>query len=358
MNLKEPEAAYLERFSHWKLIVAILVAALMLTIFLSLNVGFAHIPFPTILNILAKRIPILNSLLDSQNVSDVEEVIIIQIRMPRILAGALVGAALSSAGVMYQSIFRNPMADPYVLGVSAGAAVGASLAIVLGAGLTFWGVSVMSISAFVCSLIAVFTVYNISKVGSRVPVTTLLLSGMAVSIFLSAIVAILQVVAGERLHAIVFWLMGGFSYVEWRDVWAALPLVFIGTLAMHFYVRDLNIFSLGEETAQHLGVDVERVKKMLLVFGSLTTAASVSISGLIGFVGLMIPHMTRILVGPDHRILLPASTIAGATFLVICDAIARVILSPIELPVGVITALSGGPFFIYLLRKKKEGYAM
>jgi iron complex transport system permease protein len=354
----EVEATYFERFSRWKLIIIVLIIALMLSIILSLNVGFAQIPFSTILKILAKQVPFLGNLVDSSNVSYVEEIIILQIRMPRILAGALVGAALAAAGVVYQGIFKNPMADPYVLGVSAGAAVGASLAIVLGIGFTLLEGSAVAFSAFAGSLLAVFVVYNISRVGSRVPVTTLLLSGIAVSIFLSAIVAVLQVIAGERLHVVVFWLMGGFSYVEWKDVWITLPLVCLGTVAIYFYARDLNLLALGEETAQHLGVDVEKVKKFLLVFGSLITASAVSISGLIGFVGLMIPHMTRILIGPDHRILLPTSTIIGATLLVICDAVARVVVSPVELPVGVITALSGAPFFIYLLRKKKEAYAI
>lgn len=338
--------------------VIILTVVLIFTIILSLNVGFAQIPFSTVLKILAKRMPFLGNLVDSSNVSYVEETIIIQIRMPRILAGALVGAALAAAGVVYQGIFKNPMADPYVLGVSAGAAVGASLAIVLGIGFTLLGLSTVSISAFAGSLIAVFVVYNVSRVGSRVPVTMLLLSGIAVGIFLSAIVAVLQVIAGEKLHTIVFWLMGGFSYVEWKDVWAILPLICLGTVVIYFYARDLNILALGEETAQHLGVDVEKVKKLLLVFGSLITASAVSISGLIGFIGLVIPHITRIMIGPDHRILLPTSIIVGAIFLVICDAVARVIVSPVELPVGVITALSGGPFFIYLLRKKKESYAI
>jgi iron complex transport system permease protein len=358
MSTSEVETTYSRRVSHWKLIVIILTVVLTLTIILSLNVGYAQIPFSTVLKILAKRMPFVGNLVDLSNVPYVEETIIIQIRMPRIIAGALVGAALATAGVMFQGIFKNPMADPYILGVSAGAAVGASLAIVLRIGVTLMGVSAVPILAFVGSLIAVFVVYNISRVGPRVPVTSLLLSGIAVSIFLSAIVAVLQVIAGEKLQIIVFWLMGSFSYVEWKDVWPILPLICLGTVATYFYARDLNILALGEETAQHLGVDVERVKKLLLIFGSLVTAAAVSVSGLIGFVGLIIPHMTRIVIGPDHRILLPTSLIVGATFLVICDAVARVIVSPVELPVGVITALSGGPFFIYLLRKKRGSYAI
>lgn len=330
----------------------------MLIIVLSLNIGYARIPFLNILRILVKRVPFLSNLVDSSNISSVEETIITKIRTPRVLAGALVGAALAAAGVIYQGIFKNPMADPYVLGVSAGAAVGASLAIVLGVNFTLLGVNTVSISAFACSLVAIFVVYHISKVGARTPVTNLLLSGMAVSIFLSAILAMLQVFAGEKLHVIVFWLMGGFSSVEWKEIWAIMPPVCLGSAATFLFVRDLNIFSLGEETAQHLGVDVEKVKKVLLILASLVTASAVSISGLIGFIGLIIPHMIRIVIGPDHRILLPTSIIFGATFLVICDAVARVIVQPVELPVGVITALSGGPFFIYLLHKKKEAYSL
>jgi iron complex transport system permease protein len=350
------ETTFSRRSSRWKLIIIALMATLILTIILSLNIGFAQIPFPTVLKVLAKQIPFLGGTVDSSNMSGVEETIIVQIRMPRILADALVGAALAAAGVVYQGIFKNPMADPYVLGVSAGAAVGASLAIVLGIGFTLFGLSTVPILAFAVSLIAVFVVYSISRVGSRVPVTTLLLSGLAVSIFLSAIVAVLQVISGGKLHAIVFWLMGSFSYVEWKDVWATLPLICFGTAAIYFFARDLNALALGEETAQQLGVEVEKVKKLLLIFGSLVTAAAVSISGLIAFIGLIIPHLTRILIGPDHRILLPTSIIVGATFLVVCDAIARVVIAPVELPVGIITAFSGGPFFIYLLYKKKGSY--
>ncbi len=358
MNTNGVETTYSKRVSRWKLMVIILTVALMLTIALSLNVGFKQIPFSTVLKILAKRIPFLGSFVDSSNVPHNEESIIIQIRMPRILAGALVGAALAAAGVVYQGIFRNPMADPYVLATSAGAGVGASIAIVLGVGFTLLGMSSVSILAFAGALTAVFVVYNISRVGSRVPVSMLLLSGMAMNIFLSAIIAGLKFFAGEDLHVIVSWLMGGFYYVVWNDVWAILPLICLGTVATYLYARDLNILALGEETAQHLGVDVEKVRKLLLIFVSLITAAAVSISGLISFIGLIIPHITRILIGPDHRILLPTSIIVGALFLVICDAVARVIVSPVELPVGVITALSGGPFFIYLLRQKKESYAI
>ncbi|MCK5628300.1 iron chelate uptake ABC transporter family permease subunit [Candidatus Bathyarchaeota archaeon] len=358
MASENVESRYFKRASRWKLIILVLVLVMIVTSILSLGIGFAKIPFSNIFQIIAKRIPFLNNLVDTSLVIPSEESIILQIRVPRILAGILVGAALAAAGVIYQGIFKNPMADSYVLGVSAGASVGASLVILFGVSFTLLAISTVQIAAFICAVLTVFLVYSISKVGGRVPITTLLLSGIAVTIFLSAIVTIIQVMAGERLQIIVFWLMGGFYNIYMSDIWAIFPFIIFGIFASYFFVRDLNILALGEETAQHLGVDTAKVTKWLLIISSMVAAAAVSISGLIGFVGLMIPHMTRLIIGPDHRILLPASAITGAIFLVACDAVARVVLAPVELPVGVITALCGGPFFIYLLRKKKSKYSL
>jgi iron complex transport system permease protein len=357
MTTDKVESTFFRRTSRWKLIVLLLVLALIITVIVSLNVGYAQIPFPDILGILGKQI----GLIDPSLISPQNEAIIVQIRLPRILAGVLVGAALAAAGVLYQGVFRNPMADSYVLGVSAGAAVGASLSILSGIGFVFLGLRLVQVAAFLGSISAMFLVYNISRVGSRVPITTLLLCGIAVNFFLFAVVGLMEVIAGDELHAIVFWLVGGFSNVLWRDIWAMLPFIIIGIVAAFFYVRDLNLLAMGEETAHHLGVNIERAKQVLLVLASLLTAAAVSICGLIGFVGLMIPHLTRVVIGPDHRILLPTSTIIGAIFLVICDDLARVVATPfastLELPVGIITMLFGAPFFIFLFKKKKQSYA-
>jgi len=357
-SLTVGEVRYLRRYGRWKYIVLGLTALLTLVTILSLNVGFAQIPVSHIVGILVDEVPILGNLHSSSVFPEGERLIIIQIRLPRILAGILVGVSLAASGALFQGIFRNPMADPYVLGVSSGAGLGAALAIVLRVGFTFFGIDTIPIMAFIGAAGATFTVYNIARVGPRTPVVTLLLSGIAVSIFLSALVSMLQVVAGWELHKLVFWLMGGFSYAGWREVWAILPLVCLGIALTYLFARDLNILALGEEEAQHLGVDVEKSKKILILLGSLLTAAAVSISGLVGFVGLIVPHLTRMLVGPDHRILIPSSLLTGAIFLVCCDAIARVVFVPSELPVGIITALSGGPFFIYLLRKKKGTYSL
>jgi iron complex transport system permease protein len=212
------------RFSRWKLYVVLLILLLAVLAFLSLNVGFSQISFVNVSRILAKNVPFIGHLAQFSNVSEVEEVIIMQIRLPRILAGALVGAALATAGVVYQGIFKNPMADPYVIGASSGAALGAALSIVLGLGFSLLGVNSVSIFAFFGCLSSVLVVYSVSRIGSRVPTATLLLTGISVSILLSAVVTYLQTIAGERLHALTFWLLGGFSYVEWGDVVSALPL--------------------------------------------------------------------------------------------------------------------------------------
>ena len=362
MSTDEVESTYFRRTSRWKLTVILLIVALIVTVLVSLNVGYAQISFANILAILGKQVPFLNGFVDSSGVLPSDTAIILQIRLPRIIAGVIVGAALAAAGVLYQGVFKNPMADSYVLGVSAGAAVGATFSILFGVSFVIFGFRLVQVAAFLGALFAMFLVYNIARVGSRVQVTTLLLCGIAVNFFLFAIVALMEVIAGDELHAIVFWLMGGFSNVLWRDIWAMLPFIIFGTVAAYFYARDLNLLALGEDTAQHLGVNVERAKLILLVLASLITGAAVSVGGLIGFVGLMIPHVTRLVIGPDHRILLPTSTIIGAIFLVICDDIARVVATPfastLELPVGIITMLFGAPFFILLFRKKKQSYGV
>jgi iron complex transport system permease protein len=353
------EAAYSKRSKQWKLTLMGLIIALIVTVIVSLDIGYATIPFPEILAILGNKLPFFSSVVDPNSFSTVNQAIILDIRLPRILAAVVIGAALATAGALYQGVFKNPMADPYVLGVSAGASVGAGLGLLFGSGLSLLGFPIVPTTAFIAALITVFVVYNISRVGSRVPEMTLLLSGIAITIFLSAVYQVMQVFApNTQLHALVYWLIGGISNVTWSAWWSIFPFIFVGILLSFFFARDLNMMALGEDTAQHLGVNTERTKKLLLALGAMITAAAVSISGLIGFVGLMIPHITRLIIGPDHRILIPASVIVGAIFLVVCDAIARIATGATELPVGAITALAGGPFFIFLLRKRKLSYRM
>jgi iron complex transport system permease protein len=357
-----PEANYSKRSQRWKLIIALLVIALFFIVFVSLNIGYSAIPFSDIITILGKQIPLINSTIDPSSLSPKfasYESIILLIRLPRIVGAVVIGAALAASGVLYQGVFKNPMADPYVLGVSAGASVGAGIGILFGSSLSLMGFPVVPTTAFIAALATIFIVYNISRVGTRVLEMTLLLSGIAITIFLSAIYQVMQVVAQNyQLPALVNWTIGGIANIGWNSVLTITPFIIAGIVLSYVFSRDLNMMSLGEDTAQNLGVNTERTKKILLAIGAMMTAAAVSVSGLIGFVGLMIPHITRIIMGPDHRLLLPASVLIGAIFLVICDAIARILTGAAELPVGAITAIAGGPFFIFLLRKKKMSYRM
>jgi iron complex transport system permease protein len=245
------------------------------------------------------------------------------------------------------------MASPYTLGISSGAAFGASLAIVSGVSLAA-GTYAISLMAFLFALITVFLICGIVKASKRTPMETLLLTGIAVGLFFSALVSLMLYVAGEKLSTIVFWLMGGFWVSDWNKVLSTLPLILLGIVAIFLFSRHLNLILMGEETATSLGLDVESFRYVALIFASLITAAAVSVCGIIGFVGLIVPHVMRIFVGPDHRVLLPSSCLAGAIFLVWADTLARTVIKPMELPVGIITALSGVPFFLYLLHKRKR----
>jgi len=355
------EYKYSKRSKKWKLIVLGLIVALVAVIIVCLNIGYAPISFSEILTILGKQIPIVNGALNSSSISPVTESIIMQIRLPRILAGALVGAGLAAAGVMYQGVFRNPMADSYLLGASAGASFAYTLAAIYVGSLTLtvFELGIFQIVAFAGAILTVFLVYFMSRTGNKVPITTLLLSGIVVNIFILALQTAFELRSGKDLTGIIAWIAGGgFTTITWNSVLAVTPFVVVGILIAYFFTKDLNMLSMGDDTAQHLGVNTERVRQILLLLGSLVTAAAVAISGVIGFVGLIIPHMTRLIIGPDHRILLPTSAIVGAIFLVLCDSLARVATGASELPVGVITALVGTPFFIYLLRKRKTSYSL
>jgi iron complex transport system permease protein len=273
--------------------------------------------------------------------------IVLSIRLPRIVLGAVVGFALASAGTVMQGFFRNPMADPSIVGVSAGAATGAVAVIVAPITVPL----ALPLAAFVGALLAAFGVYLLATEGGRTPVETLLLAGIAIQTFLGAVVSFLLVSAGRDLREAIYWLMGHLQHSTWTEATVAAAVVVPGFLALLAYARDLNVLLLGEEDAHSLGIEVERTKRLLLAVSSLLTAAAVAVAGVIGFVGLVVPHVMRLLVGPDHRILLPTSALAGASFLVATDTLAR--SGPGELPVGIVTAAVGAPFFLYLLRKRE-----
>jgi iron complex transport system permease protein len=280
-------------------------------------------------------------------VPDTQETIVRDIRLPRILLGAIVGFALSTAGAIMQGFFRNPMADPSIIGVSSGAAVGAVATIAFPLVFPFG----LQAAAFVGALLAAFGVYVIATENGRTPIATLLLAGIAIQTFLGAVISYMLLQSGESLEEAILWLMGHLQYSSWGRIEETLPvtLLFFGILLA--YARDLNVLLLGEEDAHALGIDVERTKRLLLAGSSVITAAAVAVAGVIGFVGLIVPHMMRLIVGPDHRILIPTSALAGATFLVLADTVAR--SGPAEVPVGIVTAAVGAPFFLFLLRRRE-----
>jgi iron complex transport system permease protein len=287
------------------------------------------------------------------------ETIVLTLRLPRAVGAAAVGAALASAGVLFQGLLRNPLADPYVVGSSGGAALGAVLGMMAGSALTFLGFGLVPVGAFLGALAATLLVVQLAGVGGRLPVVTVLLAGFALSTLLGYTVSLLIVVSDRlslQVPQIYAWLLGGIAVVGWSKLALIGPLILIALLFALTLVRSLNAFSLGEDGAARLGIDVERDKRRILAVGSLLTAAAVSISGLVGFVGLLVPHVARLLAGPDHRVLLPASALAGAAFLVLADLLAQSLFAPIELPIGIVTAFIGGPFFLWLLRRSRREY--
>ncbi|HZJ98885.1 MAG TPA: iron chelate uptake ABC transporter family permease subunit [Tissierellaceae bacterium] len=338
----------------YKLIVILLLIILIFSIALFTTIGTAKVSVLDIFKIVASKIPMMNEHVDLSNIADSSETIIWNLRLPRVLLGAIIGANLSIAGVAFQGMFKNPMADPYVLGISSGAALGAALAIVFKIDIDILNISSITIFAFLGALLAVFTVYNIARVKNKIPVTTLLLAGVAVGQFLTAIMSFTMILSERDMVKITYWTLGSLSGKGWEPVLGiALPSL-VCIILISFFARDLNILLTGEESAQSLGVDVEKTKTYILLLGAFITAISVAVSGIIGFVGLIIPHIVRLVIGPDHRILLPAAALTGSIFMIIADTLARTLISPMEIPVGIITALFGGPFFIYLLRSKKK----
>lgn len=284
--------------------------------------------------------------------------IVVSIRLPRVLGAALVGASLAVAGALLQGLLRNPLADPYVLGTSAGASVGAVVGLILAGTLGFFIVPAL---AFVAALASIAIVWRVARVGAQTPVVTLLLAGVVFTSFAAALVTLLQVLNDRlqlRLATVLGWLMGGISVVSWTQLAISALLVAVGLAIAAAAAWRLDAFALGEETAMTLGIDVERMKRSVVAVAALLTAAAVSLAGLVSFVGLVAPHAARLVVGPAHRRLIPAAAIAGATFVVLADAAARVVVAPAELPMGVISGLIGGPFFFALLWRQRAAYRL
>lgn len=328
------------------LISTLLSFLLCSVILVSITVGSVRVSFLRSIQIL------LQSILNLEGGgTEIERAIILSIRFPRAILAGLVGAGLSVSGVIFQALLRNPLADPYILGVSSGAAVGAIIAILIGLSTLSFG---LPLASFVGALLTVMMVFYFGRQNGKIHPNTLLLAGVIIGSFLSALIMFfISVSQKEELHTIIFWLMGDFSFSNDRAIRVIFPYILFGILLLYFHAHQLNLILSGEENAIQLGVDVERLRLISYLSASLITAASVSVCGLIGFVGLIIPHSVRLLFGPDHRLLIPSSALVGASFLIASDTFARTLFAPIELPVGVITAAFGGPFFVYLLRTRK-----
>jgi iron complex transport system permease protein len=282
-------------------------------------------------------------------------VILFQLRIPRVLMGFLVGGALAAVGVTLQALLRNALADPYVLGVSSGAALGAAIAMLLGIGATSMLVPMLPLWGFAGGLIALALIYRMAQSHGRLPIHSLLLAGVILNAILTALIMfITSIMEPARSAGLMAWLMGSLTAPGWIGLMGIALYVIVGTLFLLYHAPVLNVLTQGEETARSLGIDTERVKKRLYALTALLTGAVVSVSGMIGFVGMVIPHAVRMAIGSDHRLLMPASALVGGMFLVISDTVARTAFAPAEIPVGVVTALAGGPFFLYLLLWRKD----
>ena len=324
---------------------ALLLLAFLMLGFISLCAGSVHIGLGQVLQTL------FAGLTGGHSLSSQNELIIFSVRLPRIIFAGIVGASLSLCGVVFQALLRNPLADPYILGISGGSALGAIIGIVLGAGSFYLGIPFL---AFCGALITVLLVFIVAG-GSRGLLldNSLLLAGVVVNSFFSAAILFsISLVNSAELHSISFWLMGDLSGAAPKEIAVAALCLLAGFAILYTQARKLNLMLQGEETALHLGVNVMRTKYILLIIISLITAVAVSFAGIIGFVGIMVPHMMRLVFGSDHRLLLPAAALFGASFLVVADTLARILLAPAELPVGVITALCGAPYFIFLMRRR------
>ena len=331
-------------------LTVVLALCSVLTIIISTGMGYMAISAGDIFRVIGSHLFGDRVLLDG--LEKTVPYVVMDVRLPRILTAALVGAGLAMSGVIYQGILLNPLADPYTLGISSGAAFGASLALL--ANVTAFGHFSTPLFAFAGAIITLLIVMRLSTFNGQISAQTLILSGVIVGAILSSGISFLKYLADEQVAIIIFWLMGSFSSSTWTGVMLVGCAVLFGTMVTLFYSRDLNIMSLGRRSSDSLGVETAKVRIVLLLTASLVTAVCVAVTGIIGFIGLIVPHLMRYLVGPDNRKLLPASIFAGSILLLLADTVTRAVL-PVEVPIGVLTALIGGPFFCVIFRQKQKG---
>jgi iron complex transport system permease protein len=335
-------------------IVAYLIGGsfLLLSILLGISIGTVSVPIFTILQIMMSK---LFGFISLDQIDPMFSSIVLNIRLPRVILAGLVGASLAIAGAAFQGLLRNPLADPYTLGVSSGASVGAVLTLFFQLSIPIIGSFTLPLLSILFSWVTIFLVLAFArKIERSMKVETIILTGIIFSSFLGAIISLMIALTGDELRQIIGWLLGSVSMRGWEYIKIILPFFILGSTILIFNAKELNAMSFGEERAHHLGVNVQRRKLIILTAGSILTGAAVAVSGTIGFVGLVIPHLSRLLWGPDHRHLLPLSIITGSGFLILADLLSRTIISPTELPIGVITALIGAPVFAIILLQRKR----
>jgi iron complex transport system permease protein len=330
-----------------KSIFTLLVLILLGTIVIAGSLGSARISFQNVVKIIISPFNIEN-----YGIKETSRIIIWKIRLPRIVLTVIAGMGLGVSGAVFQGIFRNPMANPYILGISSGAAFGVTLGMTMGLQITFLGIGAIPISAFIGAISASIIVYLISGGGREI--LPLLLSGIAMSFFLSAMMSLLMYFNRAQLESIVYWTMGSFNAANWLKTAITAPVIIPSSLFLIIFARDLNLMVLGEDSASSMGISVKKSRLIFLLVSTIITASAVAVSGVIGFVGLIVPHAMRIITGPDHRTLLPYSMLGGAILLLVSDTIARTIIAPTEIPVGIVTSLLGAPFFLFLLNRMRN----
>jgi iron complex transport system permease protein len=325
---------------------------LLLSILLGISIGSVSVPISTVIQIIAAK---LFGFLSLGQLDPMYSSIVLNIRLPRVILAGLVGAALAIAGAAFQGLLRNPLADPYTLGISSGASVGAVLTLFFQLSIPFIGNFTLPLLSILFSFITIFLVLAFArKIERSMRVETIILTGIIFSSFLGAMISLMIALTGDELRQIIGWLLGSVSMRGWEYIKIILPFFILGSVLLLFNAKELNAMSFGEERAQHLGVNVQRRKLVVLTAGSILTGAAVAVSGTIGFVGLVIPHLARLLWGPDHKHLLPLSILTGSGFLILADLLSRTIISPTELPIGVITAFIGAPVFAFILLQRKR----
>lgn len=352
--LKQSIRSYLQIKQALVFIVCTII--LLLAIIIGVSVGSVHVPFFTVVEIFWSNL--LNRAIDDANEQMVlYENIVMNIRFPRVILAGLVGASLAIAGAAFQGLLRNPLADPYTLGVSSGASVGAVMTIFFQLSLPLLDSFTLPVLSIVFSFITMMIViFFARKLDRAMKVETIILTGIIFSSFLGAVISLMIALTGEELRLIIGWLLGSVSMRGWEHIQIIFPFFVIGSVVLLYYANELNVLSFGEEQASHIGVAVQKDKIIIMIAGSILTGAAVAVSGTIGFVGLVVPHFIRLFTGPNHRYVLPISIFIGASFLIIADLIARTIIAPTELPIGVMTALVGAPVFaIILMRKRLKG---